>query len=76
YGFISPELSRKIVKYQDPDKPSHHRWDLGAAADICVHDWVQTLAPGAVGTTGAPVHFALRHLRDLPISRLITYSES
>lgn len=76
YGFISPELSRKIVKYQDPDKPSHHRWDLGAAADICVHDWVQTLAPGAAGTTGAPIHFALRHLRDLPISRLITYSES
>ena len=76
YGFISPELSRQIVKYQDPDKPSHHRWDLGAAADICVHDWVQTLAPGSVGTTGAPIEFALSHMQEMQISRLITYSES
>lgn len=40
YGYISPELSRRIVKYQDPDMPSHHRFDLGAAADVCVHDFV------------------------------------
>lgn len=76
YGFVSPELSRRIVKYQDPDKPSHHRWDLGAAADICVHDWVQAFAPGAKGTTSSPIEFALTHMQDMPISRLITYSES
>lgn len=69
YGFISDEVSRQTVTYQDPGKPSHHRWDLGAAVDIMPHR--------AVGHLDlAPVEFALRHLQDLPLSRLITYSES
>lgn len=76
YGFISPELSRRIVSYQDPNQPSHHRWDLGAAADICVHEWVQSIAFGARERTGAPIEFALRHMHDMPLSRLISYSES
>lgn len=74
YGFISPELSNHIVKYQDPRKPSHHRFDLGAAVDICPHAWVQNLAPCVDGDS--PIEFALRHMQELPLSRLITYSES
>lgn len=72
YGYISPELSRKIVKYQDPDKPSHHRWDLGAAADIILHEHVQQ-----EGNDGAPIHAAheINALR-YGYSRIITYSES
>ncbi len=83
YGYISPELSGHIVKYQDPDKPSHHRFDLGAAADICVHQWVQDdfvllddlFLPDSA--RGSPI--ALAHGIDqanIPYSRLITYSES
>lgn len=83
YGYISPGLSRGIVKYQDPDKPSHHRFDLGAAADICVHRWVdgQFKTPLdmylPVSAIGSPI--ALAHTidnLDIPYSRLITYSES
>lgn len=74
YGYISPAMSRLIVGYQDPDKPSHHRWDLGAAADICVHSWVNH-DPDDDTLRTAPI--ALAHdLQDLPYSRLITYSES
>lgn len=77
YGFISPELSREIVTYQDWRKPSHHRADLGAAVDIIPHHWIlQSIAPKATPETGAPIMFALDHLQDLPLSRLITYSES
>lgn len=83
YGYVSPELSNKIVKYQDPAKPSHHRFDLGAASDICVHRWVadefntilDLYAPGTA--LGSPI--ALAHALDyleIPYSRLITYSES
>lgn len=83
YGYISPELSRAIITYQDPDKPSHHRFDLGAAADICVHRWVDKshihledlFLPESV--RGAPI--ALAHaidMENIPYSRLITYSES
>lgn len=43
YGHITPEFSRKRVTYMDPDVPSHHRWDKGAAADIIVHKYVQGL---------------------------------
>jgi hypothetical protein len=75
YGFISPELSGHIVKYQDPRLPSHHRFDLGAAVDICPHAWVQSIAPGVINTD-SPIEFALTHLHELPLSRLITYSES
>lgn len=86
YGYISPEFSRKTVTYQDPDKPSHHRWDLGAAADVCVHNWVEggPLAEPDLAqlfmdenTRTSPV--ALAHALDsdgIPYSRLITYSES
>lgn len=68
YGFICDALSKAIVKYQDPMKPSHHRFDLGAAADIIVHKWVQEKSP-----------VELAHAIDqygLPYSRMITYSES
>lgn len=83
YGYISPELSRRIVKYQDPNIPSHHRFDLGAAADICVHEWVRgefvtiedlVLPESAIGSPIALAH--LIDYVDIPYSRLITYSES
>lgn len=83
YGYISPELSRAIVKYQDPDKPSHHRFDLGAAVDIRVHNHVDGVSEH-IGdlwlpetARGSPI--ALAHyidVLDIPYSRLITYSES
>jgi hypothetical protein len=66
YGYISPELSRKIVKYQSPDKPSYHRWDAGAACDIVLHDMGET----------APIDSAFWIDENLPVSRVITYSES
>lgn len=84
YGFISPEFSRAKVKYQDPNMPSHHRWDLGAAADIIVHHWVNPYwqpEPMSEGDheslTGAPIRLAY-DLDDMgiPYSRMITYSES
>lgn len=71
YGFICNEVSRKTVSYQDPDKPSHHQWNLGAAVDIMPHKGLQLTS-----NDGAPIRFALDHLQGLPISRLITYSES
>lgn len=75
YGFISSDLSQKIVKYQDPHKPSHHRFDLGAAADFIAHDWIADETEWAPRTS--PI--ALAHAIDqagIPYSRLITYSES
>jgi hypothetical protein len=83
YGYISPEVSQKIVGYMDPNKPSHHRFDLGAAADICVHRWVSCgflrledlfLPTSAVGSPIALAHAIDQE--DIPYSRLITYSES
>lgn len=83
YGYISPSLSEKIVKYQDPTKPSHHRFDLGAAVDICVHDWVRGdhshiedlfLPPTVIGSPIGLAH-AIDQM-NIPYSRLITYSES
>jgi len=67
YGYISPDVSRQTVTYQDPNLPSYHRWDKGAACDIRVHVPLEEMAP---------VHLA--HLIDelLPYSRMITYSES
>ncbi len=76
YGYISDYLSRMIVAYQDPSKPSHHRWDLGAAADICVHSWVNG-DPDDDSFETAPIRLA--HAIDqmgVPYSRLIAYSES
>ena len=86
YGYISPGFSRRTVKYQDPEKPSHHRWDLGAAADIRVHNWVDgrpLVKPDLAqlfmdeNTRTSPI--ALAHAMDsegVPYSRIITYSES
>jgi len=68
YGYISPDLSKKIVKYQDPNKPSYHRWDHGAACDIVLHD--------AIYEGHAPIHSAFWIDEHLPVSRVITYSES
>ena len=83
YGYISPELSRAIITYQDPDKPSHHRFDLGAATDICVHRFMagefktpldMYLPESAIGSPIALAHSI--DALDIPYSRLITYSES
>ena len=68
YGFISPDLSRLIVKYQDPDKPSYHRWDAGAACDVVLHDRDALNEP--------PIFSAFWIDENLPVSRVITYSES
>lgn len=68
YGFISPELSKLIVKYQNPDKPSYHRWDAGAACDVVLHD--------AVNEGVAPIYSAFWIDENFPVSRVITYSES
>lgn len=78
YGYISPKLSKKIVKYQDPDKPSYHRWDYGAAADIIVHDWVQMGVKGHEGDDpdSAPIYLAHWIDEYYDYSRMITYSES
>lgn len=78
YGYISPDLSRTIVKYQDPNKPSYHRWDHGAAADIIVHDWVQKGVKGHEGDDpeSAPIFLAHWLDQNLGYSRMITYSES
>jgi hypothetical protein len=76
YGYISPEVSREIVTYMDPDKPSHHRWDLGAAADICVHGWVNS-DPDNDDRETAPIMLAHDISgQQIPYSRMITYSES
>lgn len=76
YGYICPELSRRIVTYQDPGKPSHHRWDLGAAADVCVHEWTNH-DPDDDTTKTAPITLAHEiHQSGYPYSRLISYSES
>jgi hypothetical protein len=81
YGYISPELSRHIVTYQDPNKPSHHRWDLGAAADVCSHNWVAGQYPvvddPSKNLDGSPVALAFDIDNDgARYSRIITYSES
>jgi len=68
YGFISPELSKHIVKYQDPNKPSYHRWDAGAAIDVCYHMFLEQYAP---------IQFlAGLHQESIQFSRVITYAES
>lgn len=71
YGYVSPALSQKIVKYMDPTKPSYHRWDDGAAADVCFHDWVAQPHPDS-----APVFLAHEIDAGYDYSRMITYSES
>lgn len=68
YGYVSPELSRKIVKYQDPDKPSYHRWDAGAACDVVLHQYIHAGVP--------PIYGACWIDENLPVSRTITYAES
>lgn len=75
YGFITPATSRAIVGYQDPNKPSYHRWDLGAAADVIIHE--AAAQDNVDDWTNAPITYALSldHL-GLPYSRMITYSES
>lgn len=76
YGYITPDTSDDIVTYQDPQKPSHHRWDLGAAADVCIHEWINADAADDTKLT-APVALAHEiYASEYPYSRLITYSES
>lgn len=78
YGYISPNLSERIVKYQDPRKPSYHRWDYGAACDIIVHDWVQKGVQDHEGDDPESAPILLAHEIDVEFdySRMITYSES
>lgn len=73
YGYISPSLSQHIVKYQDPNKPSMHRWDFGAAADVCFH---QIVTSRRASKFRSPIWTALQIDETWPVSRLITYSES
>lgn len=73
YGFISPSLSQMIVGYQDPNKPSFHRWELGAACDIqfMEHDYSNNGKPS--------IHMAgeiLKTLDGMDFARMITYAES
>lgn len=76
YGYIAPTVSDKIVTYQNPRKPSHHMWNLGAAVDICVHEWTNHDPEDDTEKT-APIALAHEiHAGDYPYSRLITYSES
>lgn len=76
YGYISPEVSRAIVHYQDPDKPSHHMWNLGAACDIISHEWVNNDPEDDTEQT-APISLAHAiHRNEYPYSRLISYAES
>ncbi len=67
YGYISSAVSKEVVKYQDPAKPSYHRWDKGAAADVCIHGEVKYLPP---------VKVAHDIDENLGYSRMITYAES
>ena len=80
YGYISPDLSKKIVTYQSPDKPSYHRWDAGAAADIIPHNH-NTIYCRNVDNDGgnqpfAPIRFAYEVAINMEFSRMITYAES
>lgn len=83
YSYLSPELSDATVRYQDPRKSSHHLWSLGAAADVCCHNWIAGDFPTPfdlylpTSAIGSPI--ALLHTIDqmeIPYSRLISYSES
>jgi len=69
YGYISPQLSKLIVKYQNPDMASYHRWDNGAAADSCFHRYV-------FRAEVAPIKLAHEIDEYYQYSRMITYSES
>lgn len=72
YGFICQDLSTKIVKYQNPLKPSYHRWDLGAAADVT---FPRRIHPDSNATS--PIALVRDIHRDRHhFSRMITYSES
>lgn len=75
YGFISPHASQRIVTYQDPNKPSYHRWDIGAACDFIAHTWQLSPDGSAASSPVMLAHYLDRTL-ELPYSRLITYSES
>jgi hypothetical protein len=83
YGYISPQVSRRIVKYQDPDKPSYHRWDAGAAADFVLHEAYayetdpETRVLHYVDQARNAPAVQAAHIAELvPFSRMITYSES
>ena len=76
YGIIAPAVSSAIVAYQDPTKPSHHLWNLGAAADVLVHGWVNS-EPEVDDYSNSPIGLIFDlHERGLPYSRAISYSES
>jgi len=67
YGYISPSLSKEIVSYQNPNTPSYHRWDKGAAADVLIHSQIKRRSPIEVAHDIDTAH---------AYSRMITYSES
>lgn len=71
YGHISSNLSHRIVHYQDPDKPSYHRWDLGAACDFIPHQYLSDV-------NGSPIGWVADYvgMYGLDFSRIITYAES
>ena len=71
YGYISPAQSERRVRWKDPKKPSLHRWDKGAAVDICFHD-----SEELSNTPPAYIAMALYSKFSSVTSRMITYSES
>lgn len=72
YGFISNELSHKIVRYMDPNEPSYHKWNKGAAADLIFPDMLEK-----GNNSASPIALAaLIEEEQLQYSRLITYAES
>jgi hypothetical protein len=89
YGYISPEVSEKIVRWKNPRSPSYHRWDDGAACDVNFHGY--TFGPYYVAPDLdegeclwgrlCPIGIADRIYSNLPrdhggLDRMITYSES
>lgn len=79
YGFIHPELSEAIVRWKPGHLPSYHRWDDGAAMDVCfVH---RDRFFGGLGhwddSADAPINTALWiHNNVKKYSRMITYCQS
>lgn len=81
YGYISPEVSMKTVKWRNPADPSYHRWDDGAAADVIFHDWVSPKRNEGIWAAldepdASPMMLAREIAQEHDFSRMITYSES
>jgi hypothetical protein len=83
YGFISDEVSRRIVRWKPGHLPSYHRWDDGAAVDLVLHEQLGCRQDQGVWSTGDDWRSSpARQSLDLQerfwdrLDRIITYSES